>query len=65
MSSEINDKIVINYKKTNSDKFKTFGGNQFNETLTSIFEIIFTKTSKMNGKKTINFILSFDSKCFK
>ena len=50
---EITDKIVINYKKINTDKFKAFSGNQFNETLISISEITFTKTSKMNGKKPL------------
>ena len=53
LSPEITDKIVINYKKTNTDKFKAFGGNQFNEILTSISEIIFTKTSKMKLNKPI------------
>ena len=53
LSPEISNKIIINYKKTNTDKFKAFGGNEFNKLLTSISEITFTKSSKMELNKPI------------
>ena len=51
LSEEINDKIIINYKKSNTDKFNAFGQNQFNEILTSISEIEFIKTPRMKLNK--------------
>ena len=53
LSPEITGKILINYKEKNSDKFKALIGNQFNEALTSISQIAFTKGTKIILNKPI------------
>ena len=53
LSPEVMDKIIINYKKANSANYEVLGGNQFNEVLTSVSQIIFTKTTKMKLNKPI------------